>query len=73
MVAAKWIKRWSDYLYNKKSLGYFSKGYPLPGPIDNKSLLDGQKCKPDLKKNEDFKIVNVYIWRFLKQVYGGGP
>lgn len=38
----------------------------MPGPIDNKFLVEGQKCKANLTKNVDFKVVNLYIWRFLK-------
>ena len=25
-----------------------------------------------LLQNRDFKVVNVYVWRFLKELYGGG-
>ena len=45
----------------------------MPGPIENKILLDGTKCRKDLQRNVDYKVVNVYLWRFLKDLYGGGP
>lgn len=51
MVSNIWIKRWMNFLYAKGTIGYFSKGHPMPGPIDNKSLLDGQKCRTNLQKN----------------------
>ena len=73
MISAGWIKKWSNFLYNRDSLAYMPKGYPLPLSIDNKVLLDGNKCKANLIKNEDFKILNIYLWKFLKELYGGGP
>lgn len=51
MISSAWIKKWTNFLYSKTSPGYFSKGYPFPGSIDNKVLLDGQKCKSNLQKN----------------------
>lgn len=39
----------------------------MPGPIDNKSLLDNNgKCKSGLKKGSDYKVVSIFIWRLLK-------
>jgi hypothetical protein len=40
MVSSPWIKKWMSFLYGKGTNGYFSKGNPMPGPIDNKTLLD---------------------------------
>lgn len=51
MISYNWIKKWMNFLYKKGDFAYFSKGYPMPGSIDNKSLLDGQKCKSNLHKN----------------------
>lgn len=73
MIAASWVKKWFNFLYNKDTIAYMPKGYPLPLSIDNKVLLNGNKCKKDLTRNEDFKIVNIYLWKFLKELYGGGP
>ena len=73
MVSCVWLKKWSNFLYNKSRFGYMAKGYPFPPSIDNKVLLDGAKCKLNLVRNQDFKIVNMYLWRFLKELYGGGP
>ena len=50
---------------------YSFKGHPFPGPIDNKSILDGNKCRPNLIKNKDYKVINIYVWKFLKDLYGG--
>jgi len=50
------------------------RGYPFPGPIDNKVLLESSgKCKSNLEKGEDFKVISIFIWRLLKDLYGGGP
>lgn len=73
MISAAWISKWSNYLYNRQNCPYMPKGYPLPPLIDNKVLLEGNKCKNNLVRNEDFKIVNIYLWKFLKELYGGGP
>lgn len=73
MISNVWIKNWMSFLYGKGTLGYLAKGHPMPGPIDNRILLDGQKCRSNLQKNEDFKVVNIFIWKFLKQLYGGSP
>jgi hypothetical protein len=66
MISNVWIKKWMSFLYGKGTLGYLAKGHPMPGPIDNRILLDGQKCRSNLQKNEDFKVVNIFIWKFLK-------
>lgn len=47
---------------------------PPPGPIGNSALLvSPNKCRPDLKKGQDYKVVNLYVWTFFKELYGGGP
>lgn len=73
MVSNEWIKKWTTFLYKKGQFAYFSKGFPFPGPINNKVLLNGTKCRVDLKKNVDYIIVNVFVWKFLVELYGGGP
>ena len=79
MISSEWIRKWVNFLYKKGEYGYMFRGYPMPGPIDNKVLIENQenstssKCKPNLRKGEDYKIVSIYIWRLLKDLYGGGP
>ncbi len=51
MISQSWIKKWINFLYKKTDFAYSCKGYPMPGPIDNKNLLEGQKCKANLHKN----------------------
>lgn len=72
MIALDWITKWSAFLYKKDKPNYMFKGHPLPGTIDNSSILEGKKCKSHLVPNRDCKIVNYYVWRFLKELYGGG-
>ena len=72
MISIDWVGKWFNFLYKKGSPNYSCKGYSFPGKIDNKGILEGKKCKPYLLLNKDFKVVNIYLWRFLKQVYGGG-
>jgi len=51
MISGDWLKKWSKFLYNKESISYMPKGHPLPLSIENRILLDGNKCKPNLVKN----------------------
>jgi hypothetical protein len=73
MISSNWIKRWSAFLYSREPLAYMPKGHSFPLTIDNRVLLEGNKCRPNLVKNEDFKVLNIYLWKFLKELYGGGP
>ena len=73
MISMTWLKKWSNYLYINDTFSYFHKGYPIPPAIDNKDLLENNKCRPNLVKNRDFKVINVFIFKLLKEIYGGGP
>lgn len=73
MVAVAWLKKWSNYLYGHETPSYFHKGFPLPPSIDNSPLLEQNKCKPNLIKNRDFKVVNIFVFKMLKELYSGGP
>ena len=73
MVSIDWINKWSNFLYRRDRPNYLGKGWPLPGKIDNKTIMEGKKCKPYLVQNKDFKLVNLYVWKFLRELYGGGP
>jgi len=66
MLSIEWVNRWSKFVYSRDSPNYSSKGWPLPGKIDNKTIMDGKQCKPYLVLNKDFKLVNVYVWKFLR-------
>ena len=74
MISCYWLNRWTKYLYGRREINYFVKDLPPPGPVINSVLLeDHNRCKPNLKKGEDFRIVNYYVWMFFKELYGGGP
>jgi hypothetical protein len=67
MISCYWLNKWTRYLYNKKEINYFVKNLPPPGPVNNSVLLeDHNKCKANLQKGEDFRIVNYYVWLFFK-------
>lgn len=42
-------------------------------PIDNQSLFENNRLKPNLLENVDYVIVSTEIWNYLVQWYGGGP
>jgi len=72
-----WHKKWKQYLYSEKrfSTRHFIKGYPFPEIIDNKSLLlNVEEGIPlhNLKKDEDYVIVNGFMWKIFQKLYGGG-
>ena len=73
MISCQWLNKWTEYLYKKRDERYIVKGNPDPGAITNSVLLEGTKCKQDLKKGEDYKLVSFYVWSFFKELYGGGP
>lgn len=75
MVSCQWIGKWTEFLYKKKNGNhYLVKGMPPPGPINNGVLLENSvKCRADLKKGVDYKVVNYYVWTLFKELYGGGP
>lgn len=66
MVSCEWLNRWTDYLYKKRDDQYIIKGNPEPGPIDNGPIWEAGKFKENLKKGEDFKLLNYYVWSFFK-------
>lgn len=77
IIEMEWYKNWQRYLYNKQkfSARNFTKGYPIPGKINNSCLfLDAEEEFPmhDLKKDKDYVIVNSYIWLILQKIYEGG-
>jgi hypothetical protein len=43
-------------------------------PINNSRLLDGKNnLRVDLREKDDYFIINDRVWRFVQQMYGGGP
>lgn len=56
-----WMSQWKDYLYsNKKFLKKnFIKGLPIPPPIDNRVLLQGEDNSDQQSESEDVPIPNL--------------
>ena len=51
MISSAWIKRWINFAYKKGEYAYLTKGYPLPGNIDNKVLIEeGVECSGSTNK-----------------------
>ena len=47
-----------------------------PGIIDNADILDKaavDKLLPDLQEGRDFKLLSEDAWKYLHDLYGGGP
>lgn len=48
-----------------------------PGPIENNCLLgrddDPDTLKPDLTEGQQFRLLSEPAWRYLQEIYGGGP
>lgn len=80
IVESGWHKKWKEYLYaeNRFSTRHFIKGFPFPGPIDNKPLLANRNGDEEiiplhnLKIDEHYVVVNISIWQILHALYGGG-
>ena len=52
---------------------YNPKVFPDDIRPDIMILLENGKCKKNLIRNVDYKVVNIFVWKFLKDLYGGGP
>lgn len=65
LVDADWLEEWKRFMLGDG---------PLPGPIRNGRLLDAEGApRPGLLRVVDYRGVNVAVWTFLQQRYGGGP
>ena len=77
VIDGDWYEQWKQYMYSETrfSSRHFIKGYPIPGPINNKPLLvneDENIPLHNLKKDEHYFIVNGMVWKILHRIYGGG-
>ena len=73
IVEEDWVQEWSEYLFQTKKFlkTNFIKGFPTPKQINNRRLIGANsQMKPNLKKNEHFRVFNEYIWMIFKQLYG---
>eukprot|EP01130_Rhizamoeba_saxonica_P005401 TRINITY_DN2157_c0_g1_i2.p1 TRINITY_DN2157_c0_g1~~TRINITY_DN2157_c0_g1_i2.p1 ORF type:complete len:666 (-),score=107.14 TRINITY_DN2157_c0_g1_i2:11-2008(-) len=65
ILDTRWINQWRDFITNN--------GDP-PGEISNHRLfLKNGNLKKNLKKNIHYRGVNKLVWKYLVEIYGGGP
>lgn len=71
-VSMSWLRKWQQ----------FARGltHKEPGPINNLSIVPSikdvnQKNSPvrNVRTNSDYVQINAPSWRFLHDIYGGGP
>ena len=42
--------------------------------VDNSRLIDGKnKLKGDVRERVDYWKISESVWKFIQQMYGGGP
>jgi len=67
LVDVRWLKEWKAFIKSADSCA--------PGPIDNTRLIDSRTGfpRPDLVAVEHYRGVNLRMWKYLVERYGGGP
>jgi len=48
----------------------------IPGPIDNRHLMEelhGDESQNQVMPNTDYVQLSSAMWKFLYDIYGGGP
>lgn len=65
LLETTWFKSLVSFIHHSN--------VPLPGPITNYQLLNGNALKPKLVYKKDFYAVPVETFRFLFSIFKGGP
>ncbi|KAF9386418.1 Ubiquitin carboxyl-terminal hydrolase 33 [Podila verticillata] len=64
LIGADWLKEWHA----------FKAGDKPPGPIKNSQFLkDNGHPRAGMKRGTDYRGINHNVWRYLHNIYGGGP
>ncbi|KAG0305025.1 Ubiquitin carboxyl-terminal hydrolase 33 [Dissophora globulifera] len=64
LIGADWLKEWHS----------FKGGDQPPGPIRNSQFLkDNGQPRAGMKRGVDYRGINCNVWRYLHDIYGGGP
>ncbi|KAI7816241.1 peptidase C19, ubiquitin-specific peptidase, partial [Gamsiella multidivaricata] len=64
LIGADWLKEWHA----------FKAGDRPPGPIRNSQFLkDNGQPRAGMKRGLDYRGINNSVWRYLYDIYGGGP
>jgi hypothetical protein len=66
LVDAQWLSHWRAYCWDN------SRTDP-PGPVSNWRLLSNGRPKSYLQRADDYRGVNVAVWKVFVKRYGGGP
>lgn len=66
LVEKSWSELYTAYLKNI--------GQKELRSINNSRLFDSKNnLRNDIKEKEDYFIINDRVWKFVQQMYGGGP
>lgn len=66
LVEKSWSEQYTAYLKNI--------GQRELRSINNSRLFDSKNTlRSDIKEKEDYFIINDRVWKFVQQMYGGGP
>lgn len=66
LVEKSWSELYTAYLKNI--------GQRELRSINNSRLFDSKNnLRSDIKEKEDYFIINDRVWKFVQQMYGGGP
>lgn len=66
LVEKSWSEQYTAYLKNI--------GQRELRSINNSRLFDSKNnLRSDIKEKEDYFIINDRVWKFVQQMYGGGP
>lgn len=66
LVEKSWSELYTAYLKNI--------GQKELRSINNSKLFDSKNnLRNDIKEKEDYFIINDRVWKFVQQMYGGGP
>lgn len=66
LVEKSWSELYTAYLKNI--------GQRELRSINNSRLFDSKNnLRNDIKEKEDYFIINDRVWKFVQQIYGGGP
>ncbi|XP_076360127.1 LOW QUALITY PROTEIN: ubiquitin carboxyl-terminal hydrolase 20-like [Tachypleus tridentatus] len=64
-ISMSWFKQWESFVRAKEN--------EPPGPIDNSPICVMRNNQPTLKSGSDYGSLSEEMWRFLYDIYGGGP
>ncbi|KAF9438906.1 Ubiquitin carboxyl-terminal hydrolase 33 [Entomortierella beljakovae] len=64
LISADWLKEWHA----------FKAGDKPPGAIKNSQFLkDNGQPRAGMKRGIDYRGINVHVWTYFHDIYGGGP